>query len=522
MRRPGAGAVLLVAAALAGCGSTVQQAGSAGGSGQVLSGPDGTAVDPLTGAAVPGDPALELGGSDVAGGGEPGTTSSSALGTRSGSSAGNGSRSGSASAGAGSAPSTSGGSSGGGGGGAAAGPRGPGVSDDAVTLGFQYVDVGSGTGGVLGKDVSIGDPQAQAEAVKAWINKNGGMGGRTLKLVHYGAPYANYVNNPQAEYNKICTYYTEDHKVLGVAVYVPDETLVRCLAKNDVISVSDGYPLDRKLYSELKQHFYTPGSMSQDRGAEVGVQGHHATGFLKGAKIGLLRYDHPVYARADVSLTRALEAKGYKIAERFLVDYANTGKAFSDAGAAVLRFNQLGITHVKVLDNSGGITFAFMQAAENQEYRPFYALTTNNGPSGLKILAPPRQLENARAVSWWWGDVGPGNEKEQQPPAWPTTRATCLKIMKDAGVDTSGNAMGSSMITCDQLLLLKRLMDGAAPNSAAMSAAADGLGTGYSSPITYRTTLGPGRRDGATLTRLIAFDGGCRCWRYAGPGPTAS
>ena len=82
---------------------------------------------------------------------------------------------------------------------------------------------------------------------------------------------------------------------------------------------------------------------------------------------------------------------------------------------------------------------------------------------------------------------------------------------------------GSSMITCDQLLLLKTLADRAtAPSSAAMSAAADALGSSYESTLSYRTTLGPGRRDGASVTRLIRFEAGCSCWVYAGPGPTAS
>ncbi len=390
-----------------------------------------------------------------------------------------------------------------------------------MKLGFQYIDVGPGTGAVIGKDVSVGDPEAQARAVQNHINKNGGMGGRKLEIVNYGAPYANLVNNPRAEYNKICTFFTEDNKVLGVATYVPDETLVRCLAKRDVMSVGDGYPLDRKLYAELAQHFYSPGTMSQDRGAEVGVAGLAGAGFFKGSKIGLLRYDDPLYARAEVSLQKALSARGLKVAERFLIDNSSTSKAFSDAGAAVLRFRELGITHVTVLDNSGGIAFAFMQAAENQRYRPFYALTTNNSPQALKQLAPNEQLLKAQAVSWWWGDVGT-DEKQQEPPARPATRAQCLKIMTDAGVDLRGAAAGSAIITCDQLFFFKALMDrAAAPNSVALSVAADGLGTSYSSPLTYRTTIKTGRRDGATVTRRIRFDAATREWVYAGSGPSA-
>jgi ABC-type branched-subunit amino acid transport system substrate-binding protein len=524
MRRPSAGALLLLTIALAGCGSTVQQQGAtSAGSGQALSAP-GAAVDPLTGAPLP---AADVPGI-AAPGGAPGTVGIPGAGgattERSGTTAGLGSSTGStgSSGSTGAAgPVPAGGTAAG----TTSGRRGPGVTDKTVTLGFQYVDVGTGTGAVLGEDVSLGDPQAQAKAVQKWINENGGMGGKKLELVYYGAPYANYVNNPQAEYNKICTYFTEDHKVLGVAVYVPDETLARCLARRDVISVANGYSLDRKVYDDLSAHYYSPGSMSQDRGAQVGVAGLHGAGFFKDAKIGLLRYDTAVYKRAEVTLKRALATKGLAVAETFQVSASDTSTATRDAGAAVLKFRQEGVTHVMALDNSGGILFAFMNAAENQGYRPFYGLTTNNAPNGLRELAPAKQLEKATAVSWWWGDVGndAGNKKHQTPPALPSSLNLCLKIMQDAGVDLSGRAAtGSATITCDQLLFLKTLTDrSGAPHSADMRVAADALGSSYSSPITYASSFGPGRHDAARVTRLIRYDAACTCFRYAGPGPTA-
>jgi hypothetical protein len=248
------------------------------------------------------------------------------------------------------------------------------VSADRIRIGFSYVDTGGGTGGLLGQEVSVGNPQAQASAVRDWINANGGLGGKKMEIVPFGSPYANYLNNAQGEYSRTCSHFTEDQEVLAVGVYVPDENFLRCLAAGDVVSVANGYALDRRTFDDLSAHYYAPGTMSLDRGAEVGVQGLVAAGALpQDAVIGVLRYNTGTYARAEASLRRALTAAGRGVKTTFEIDYSNTSKATQDAGSAVLRFRQLGVTHVLVLDNSGGIAFAFMQQAESQVYRPSYA-----------------------------------------------------------------------------------------------------------------------------------------------------
>lgn len=393
----------------------------------------------------------------------------------------------------------------------------------SVKIGFQYVDVGSGTGGVLGKNVSIGDPPAQARAIRDWVNGHGGLGGRKMEIDAYGVPYGDYISNPQQAYNTVCTHYTQDVKVLAVAVYVPDRTLVDCLAKRDVISVADGYSLGRHEFDEYSRYYWSPGSMSQDRGAEVGVAGLVDAKFLgPNAKIGLVRYDTETYARAEVSLSRALVSRGLKIDQTRTISDSNISQAESDAAAAVLDFSTRGITHVMFLDNSGGIAFAFMQAADSQKYTPFYALTTNNNPASLRQLAPAQQLEKAQAISWWSGDIGPDNLRNATPPALPTSRALCLQIYAKAGVQTSGTSGATALITCDQLLFLKAVLDHTrAPNSAAMADALDGLGSAYSSPMSYATKFERGRHDAAYITRRIRYDKDSKLWVYAGPGPTA-
>jgi hypothetical protein len=399
--------------------------------------------------------------------------------------------------------------------------RGPGVTATTVRIGYQYVNVGAGTAAVLGRDVSIGDPPAMARAVASWINGHGGVGGKRLLLDTYGIDYATFVSSPAEAANQACVHYTQDTTVLAVALYVPDRTLVDCLARRDVVSVSDGYSLDRQTFDQYARYYWSPGSMSQDRGAELGVQGLSSAGFLpRSAKVGIVRYDDVTYVRAEVSLRAALRKVGLDAVTRS-VSYSSTAQATSDASAAVLDFSTRGITHVMFLDNSGGIAYAFMQAAESQRYRPFYPLTTNNSPGALVQLAPAAQLAKAQAISWWHGDVGTRTD-QATPPAIPASRDACLKIMRDANVDISGSAAGTALITCDQLLLLKAVLDKAsAPSSTAMVAALDRLGSSYSSPLSYGTRFGPGRHDAATVTRRIRFDSDCSCWLYAGPGPRA-
>ena len=117
----------------------------------------------------------------------------------------------------------------------------------------------------------------------------------------------------------------------------------------------------------------------------------------------------------------------------------------------------------------------------------------------------------------------PGATCEVPMATLPSSRAVCYKIMTDAGVDLSARAAkGSALITCDQLFFFKALFDRAAsPSSESLEAAANGLGTSYVSTLSYRTTLAPGRHDGATVTRIIRFLADCACWRFVKMGPTA-
>jgi hypothetical protein len=49
-----------------------------------------------------------------------------------------------------------------------------------------------------------------------------------------------------------------------------------------------------------------------------------------------------------------------------------------------------------------------------------------------------------------------------------------------------------------------------------MRAVIDGLGSSYESAWTFRSTMAPGRHDGASVGRLDAYDPGCECFKYIG------
>jgi ABC-type branched-subunit amino acid transport system substrate-binding protein len=394
---------------------------------------------------------------------------------------------------------------------------GPGVSASTVRIGYQYIDTSGGTA-ALGKNFSTGDPKEQAAAVKNWINKHGGVGGRSMELISYGVPYNEYATNVDGVDQSVCSKFTEDDKVLALATTLPTRNLVMCLAKHDTIALADAYPLSREVFDRAGQWYYAPGMMSQDRGAETMVTAFARSWSTHKSKIGLVRFDEPTYALPEKSLRSALAAHGLELTDVATVSWTDLSKQETDSAAAVLRFRQDGITDVVFLDNQGGAAYPFMQAAESQAYRPIYPLTSNNGPSGLATLAPSAQLANARAVSWLVGDVGPG---EQSPPAVPATGALCLKIMRDAGVALdSETAKGNAILVCADLLFAKAALDrAAAPNSAAFQQA---MGTiKIADPMTYSVRLSPTRHDGAAKTRLIAFSTDCSCWKYTGPGPDA-
>ena len=388
-----------------------------------------------------------------------------------------------------------------------------------ITIGVEIDHDNSAAYNAIGaKGVSTGDQGGEVRAVVAWINRNGGMGGRKVTPVIHESQEETSTFAAQAQ--ATCADFTEDHKVFAAVGRTSDrDDLFRCLSPRGVPLVAQNrYLWDRQVLDASPGTLYVPGGLGGGRWdqwvATLGKAGY----FEKGAKYGVVRFDTPPYERTYRGVVEpALRAAGASALVEVVVHQPEAVSAFGSMNGelanAVLRLRQQGVDHVMILDEAT-IAFFFMPQAESQSYRPRYGMHSQNIPQVLSINVPAAQLH--RAVGGGW--VPTLDVDFPQDPGGSPGAARCGSIYHDAGINFSDRVTQSfAMRFCDSLLFLKAGLD-RAPNVSVrgLQQGVDALGAGHQSALTFSAVFGPGRHDGANVIRPFAFDDGCRCFRYTG------
>lgn len=390
-----------------------------------------------------------------------------------------------------------------------------GAAGGTILIGVHDDDPGAAFGQYGVKGGPSGDQHVWVERIVAWINANGGMGGRKVQTVYHVTQSLNGTFDQQAE--QACVAFTEDTKVAAVVsgARVPTLNLVDCLARHRTPLVwSYQYMADRATFDRYADYLYMPNMVSADR-LGVWIDALADEGFFNGGTIGIVRYDDAIHRKlADAVIKPRLAAHGATVKEEVAFRQATGAASAADLSAqannAILRFQASGVNRVIFEPTSAVLPLLFFAAAEAQHFRPKYTMTTYDIPSFQSDNAPAVQLEGSKAFGWTpAGDVA----WAQEPPLNPTARR-CVEITKDA--DPPGN--GSVRRFCDGLLFLKHVFDhGAEPTPAGIRRVVDGLSRTYESGWTFATVMGPGRHDGAAIGRIETFGGACRCWTYTGP-----
>jgi hypothetical protein len=384
-----------------------------------------------------------------------------------------------------------------------------------ILIGVHDDDPGAAFGQYGVKGGPSGDQHVWVERIVAWINANGGMGGRKVQTVYHVTQSLNGTFDQQAE--QACVAFTEDTKVVAVVsgARVPTLNLVDCLARHRTPLVwSYQYMADQATFDRYADYLYMPNMVSADR-LGVWIDALADENFFKGGTIGIVRYDNAIHRKlADAVIKPRLAAHGAAVKEEVAFREATGAASAADLSAqannAILRFQASGVNRVIFEPTSAVLPLLFFAAAEAQHFRPKYTMTTYDIPSFQSDNAPAAQLDGAKAFGWTpAGDVA----WAQEPPPNPTARR-CVDITN--GADPPGN--GSVRRFCDGLLFLKYVFDhGADPTPAGIRRVVDGLGRAYESAWTFATVMGPGRHDGAAVGRIETFGGACGCWTYTGP-----
>lgn len=478
------GLALLLAAVVSGCGTTVVTGPSAGGA------PTSDGLGPVTGEPVTGSTA----GAPTTGDAPP-VTSTTPAGVDP--SAGEGT----------SAPSNP------------TGTR-PGATATRtakpVLVGVEYSSDYEETMSSLGfSGLATGDIPALVTTLVADLNARGGVAGRPVRAALHNSSTAAKQSDPQGATQATCAAFLEDTRV--DVVLTPSAIFTDCFVQARVVALQTGtvspFNADRAHLAPRAPYLFAPTSFETERlyplyVARLAAQGY----FPREARVGLLSSNQPSLQRQATQLLALLRQRGITVAATFEYDASSAGSIASGVSASVLRFRSEGVTHVISLDGNVGV---FMIQAEQQGYRPRYAMNTFMGPSSVQVVvAPAAQLRGAVGVGWSpTSDVDPAADDHRS-----AGRTACDAAIRRSGQDLS-SSRSATFIAYSICESFSVLVEGARRtgrvDAAGLREGLAGLGTRFPSPMNLESAYSADRSAGASAVRDLHYVEECSCFRYA-------
>jgi len=393
---------------------------------------------------------------------------------------------------------------------------GPGVTDDAVKVVFVGVDL-KGVQKLTGfKTADAGDPEAQVEALEAWVNAHGGIAGRRLDAVF--RLYDAQNDSPAAE-EQLCNKITQDDQAFAVVLTGQFQSNARpCYAQRETLVLDTTLvATDDVTYDELSPYLWSPSFPAYDGFVEAFVAALSEQAFFEGReRVGVVADDSPINRRVVEELaTPLLEEAGVE-PEIAWVDTTDQGSLFQGNDQAAVTFRSAGIDRVMFL---GGARLAsiFATVASAQSFTATYAISSFDNPSFF--VNNPETIDPAVLEGMVGLGFNPSQDVADDQLAWPTSEAEtqCVEMYAEAGISfDSRESARVALPYCDAARLLQLgaqdLTDNL--NASAWGSAVEDVGTDFVPATGFTGALGPGRRAASGSYRTMAFDDGCSCFVY--------
>ncbi|WP_169732947.1 ABC transporter substrate-binding protein [Haloechinothrix halophila] len=399
---------------------------------------------------------------------------------------------------------------------------GQGVTQSDIFIGYVTANGVQQLGESFGVESNyLGDQEGSARAVAQYINDRGGISGKSIRLVFYDISndklFSKSGRSEAAQ--EACERWTKDKPVFAVVsilTALDDQTLVSCLSTRGVPLIHANQLLrPAEMYARYSPYLYSGHTASLERLIVAFVERLNANEYFDGGwdadisrpgaestKVGIVaRRD--VYGQEFRNVTSTeLNRSGQDVAAVYEWD-GDVSSASSSMNEAVLRFKSASVTHVVSHFNS--LAF-FATAAEQQNYRPRYSISSDNTPNVLQDIVPDAQLR---------GSVGIGYAPEfdvdaaQDPGKFSNANSKCRRIMKNAGLDSR-----TGWDSCDGFGLLVDGLERASKMST------EGLRKGVHSIKSMSTAASfgigypNGRFDGGKNIRDLIYRNNCECYQY--------
>jgi hypothetical protein len=377
-----------------------------------------------------------------------------------------------------------------------------------VRVGFEVIKGGNAAvTAAFGTPVNFGDGKAEITAIVNDVNAHGGVGGR--RILPFIAEWN--VADGNAGRDATCRSLTEDSHVTFILTVINiNEAFAQCAAKHHVAVINASFGSgDDNLYKAMGKYFYSPSLLSLNREESLVLDTLRAAGKASASTLVGVILDNTSDAIADrvykTTVDPKLKAWGVPH-ESFSVAQQ------SDVSAAVLRFQSDGVKTVVFIAPSGVIEVLFMNAADNQQYRPDYGLGDSTDPWFIANAAPAQQVQHVYGA----GSLPVSNVEVAQYPTTPREKA-CLDLIRTQG-ENNADRHGSLTATvyCEavrEFAFVGALASGPLTVDS-FAAAYPRAGTSYPPVTTFQIDFASGRHDNAAQYRTLGYVASCTCVDY--------
>jgi len=377
-----------------------------------------------------------------------------------------------------------------------------------VKVGFEVIKGGNAAvAAAFGTPVNFGDGKAEITAIVNDVNAHGGVGGRRI------VPFIAEVNvaDGDAGRDADCRSLTEDDHVAFILTVINiNQAYAQCGAKHGVPIINASFGAgDDGLYASVGKYLYSPSLMNLNRESALVLDALRDAGKATTSTLVGVVLDNTSDAIADrvykktidpVLTARGVPHESFSVAQQ------------SDISAAVLRFQSDGVKTVVFVAPSGIIEVLFMNAADNQQYRPDYGLGDSTDPWFIGNAAPAQQVKHIYGA----GSLPVSNVEVAQYPTTPREKK-CLDLIRTQG-ENNADRHGSLTATVYCEAIREFTAVGAlavGPLTAdSFAAAYPKVGRSYLPVTTFQIDFASGRHDNAAQYRTLAYAASCTCITY--------
>jgi hypothetical protein len=415
-----------------------------------------------------------------------------------------------------------------------AGQQGPGVTADAVNVGFIAVDIGELSqqlGFVNVEDGGYPNVSKGIQAIVNYINANGGLGGRQMNATI--KPYDATQDSPEYA-ESVCKSFTQDAQVFIMGFDGQFQNSARpCYRAGRAIMLDQTLVAhDQAEFEEYAPYLWTVSNPEFNGFLTTQLNTLRDAGWFNGSTgVAVVYPDTEVTRRAAQTVVNPyLTQLGVTNSKEFAIDSSNAGSLGATATLALTGAQAAGLDRVFVV--GGARIMALMLAqAEAETLQAKYSVSTYDSPAFFvdnpDTIVAERRSGMAGVGFQGGGDMRLGSGGVPFPDPANPQEVLCKQIIDQAGATPPAQNRENYRVVfqhCDTAFLMKAAFDKMPKDDISAEAfrnAVWSLGDSWRGALDYAPGWVNGSYAGAKVGRGFFWDDNCQlpdrepgCFRY--------